>query len=80
MQVIQQTVSAVQMQNTPGRNALSDADKLKIQRDITKIKSDAENSSKIVDENGGPLVVYHQSSEDGEPKTLCRFASKRAAE
>jgi hypothetical protein len=59
-----QTVSAVQMQNTPGRNALSDADKLKIQQDIAKIKSDAEKSSKIVDENGEPLVVYHGSSAD----------------
>jgi hypothetical protein len=47
------------MQNTPGRNALSDADKLKIQQDIAKIKSDAKNSSKIVDENGEPLVLSH---------------------
>ena len=54
-----QTVSAVQMQNTPERNALSDADKLKIQQDIAKIKSNAEKSSKFVDENGEPLEVYH---------------------
>ena len=60
-----QTVSAVQMQTTPGRNALSDADKSKIQQDIAKIKTGAENFSKIVDENGEPLVVYHGTTKYG---------------
>lgn len=56
-----QTVSAAPMSQAPGRNVLNDADKYKIQQDIAKIKSDAENSSKIVDKNGEPLVVYHGS-------------------
>ena len=60
-----QIVSAVQMQTTPGRNALSDADKSKIQQDIAKIKTGAENFSKIVDENGEPMKVYHGTDRYG---------------
>ena len=52
-------VSAAPMSRAPGLNALSDADIQKIQRDLEKIKSDAKNSSKIVDANGEPRVVYH---------------------
>ena len=45
-------MSAAPMSQTPGRNVLNDADKHKMQQDIAKIKSDSENSSKIVDKNG----------------------------
>ena len=57
-------MSAALMSKSPKLNVLNDADKHRIQQDIAKIKSDSENSSKIVDENGEPLVVYHGSSAD----------------
>lgn len=42
-----------------GLNALNAADIKDIQRDLAKIKYDAENSSKVVDENGELRMVYH---------------------
>ena len=54
-----ETMSAASMSRAPWLNALSDADVKNIQRDLAKIKSDAENSSKVIDANGEPKVVYH---------------------
>lgn len=44
---------------TPGPNVRNDFDEAKVKSDIEKIKNSAKNISKIVDENGEPLVVYH---------------------
>lgn len=52
------------MPKTPKPNVLSADDIHKIQQDIAKIKSDAEKSSKVVDDNGEPLVVYHGTDVD----------------
>ena len=46
---------------TPGPNVRNDSDIAKVQKDIEDIKQKANNSSKIVDENGEPMVVYHGS-------------------
>ena len=46
---------------TPGPNVRNDFDAAKIRQEIDKIKYSLENSSKVVDENGEPLVVYHGS-------------------
>ena len=47
---------------TPELNVRNDSDIAKVQKDIENIKSAATNSSKIVDENGEPKVVYHQTN------------------
>lgn len=47
---------------TPGPNVRNDSDIAKVQKDIEDIKQKANNSSKIVDENGEPMVVYHQTN------------------
>ena len=47
---------------TPGLNVRNDSDIAKIQKDIENIKTNAKNSSKIVDANGEPKVVYHQTN------------------
>ena len=44
---------------TPGLNVRNDSDIANVKQDIENIKSAAINSSKIVDENGEPMVVYH---------------------
>ena len=44
---------------TPERNVRNDSDITNVKREIENIKSLAINSSKVVDENGEPLVVYH---------------------
>lgn len=44
---------------TPNLNALSDVDLSIVQQGIAKIKRAAKECSKVVDENGEPLVVYH---------------------
>ena len=46
-------------QETPGRNVRNDSDIAKVQKDIETIKEKAKNSSKVVDANGEPKVVYH---------------------
>ena len=46
---------------TPSRNVLNDADTANIQRDIAEIKRKARDASRVVDENGEPLVVWHGS-------------------
>lgn len=46
---------------TPGLNVRNDSDIANIQQEIETIKESAKNSSKVVDENGEPLVVYHGS-------------------
>ncbi len=48
---------------TPEPNVRNDSDIAKIQKEIEIIKKSEENSSKVVDENGEPKVVYHQTSE-----------------
>ncbi|WP_372473025.1 hypothetical protein AB4865_09495 [Capnocytophaga sp. ARDL2] len=44
---------------TPRLNVRNDSDLTKVQKEIEQIKSAKENSSKVVDENGEPMVVYH---------------------
>ena len=47
---------------TPEPNVRNDSDIAKIQKEIEIIKKSEENSSKIVDENGEPMVVYHSGN------------------
>jgi hypothetical protein len=50
------------LNETPGLNVRNDSDIANVQKEIEEIKSSALNSSKVVDENGEPLVVYHQTN------------------
>lgn len=63
---------------TPGLYVRNDSDIAKVQKDIETIKQKANNSSKVVDENGEPIVVYHGSYwnplEEGEGKAA--FSTK----
>ena len=43
----------------PGLNVLNASARAKIAKEIEIIKENLKKSSKIVDENGEPLVVYH---------------------
>ena len=49
---------------TPGLNVQNDSDIANVQKEIEEIKSSALNSSKVVDANGEPLVVYHSGASD----------------
>ena len=49
---------------TPGLNVRNDSDIANVQKEIEEIKSSALNSSKVVDANGEPLVVYHSRASD----------------
>ncbi|MBR0361639.1 MAG: hypothetical protein IIX35_04670, partial [Paraprevotella sp.] len=53
---------------TPGLNVRNDSDIANVQKEIEEIKSSALNSSKVVDANGEPLVVYHGTTRDNEIK------------
>ena len=44
---------------TPGLNVRNDSDIANVKKEIEAIKKAVSNSSKVVDENGEPLVVYH---------------------
>ena len=46
-------------EETPGLNVRNDSDIANVKKEIEAIKKAASNSSKVVDENGEPLVVYH---------------------
>ena len=46
-------------EETPGLYVRNDSDIAKVKKDIENIKSSLRNSSKIIDENGEPRVVYH---------------------
>ena len=48
---------------TPGLYVRNDSDIAKVQKDIETIKQKANNSSKVVDENGEPKVVYKRIPE-----------------
>ena len=50
------------LKEAPELNALDASAVAKVQNEIKTIKDNLENSSKIVDENGEPLVVYHQTN------------------
>lgn len=50
---------------TPGLYVRNDSDITKVKKDIEDIKNNAVNSSKIVDENGEPLVMIHNSTTSG---------------
>jgi hypothetical protein len=52
------------LNETPGLNVRNDSDIANVQKEIEEIKSSALNSSKVVDENGEPLVVYHSGASD----------------
>lgn len=54
---------------TPGPNVRNDSDIANVQKEIETIKQSAKNSSKVVDENGEPLVVYHGTTNDRETRT-----------
>ena len=43
---------------TPGLHVRNDFDAAKVQQEIDTIKKNLDNSTKVVDENGEPLVVY----------------------
>lgn len=47
---------------TPGLYVRNDSDIANVKKEIENIKNQAKNSSKIVDENGEPMVVYHQTN------------------
>lgn len=47
---------------TPGLNVRNDSDIANVKKDIENIKETAKNSSKVVDENGEPMEVYHQTN------------------
>ncbi|MBR6284409.1 MAG: hypothetical protein IKR25_08975, partial [Muribaculaceae bacterium] len=55
---------ALDAQSAPGLYVQNDSDLAKVQQEIETIKQTAKNSSKIVDENGQPLIVYHGTSAD----------------
>lgn len=61
---------------TPGLNVRNDSDIANVQKDIKNIKNAAINSSKVVDANGEPMVVYHGSNWKGIT-TFDRSQSKR---
>ena len=48
----------------PGPNVQNGVGIHKVHQDIEKVKSDAEISSKIVDENGEPILAYHGNSRE----------------
>lgn len=62
-----ETMPTAQMSKASGPNVLDGAGIHKIHQGIEQIKSDAENSSKIVDENGEPIVAYHGSGKKSSP-------------
>ena len=55
---------------TPGLYVRNDFDATKVQQEIDTIKKNLDNSTKVVDENGEPLVVYHGT--DGNFNTFRR--------
>ena len=57
---IAKKTGALDAQSAPGLNVRNDPAVLEmVKHDIEKIKSSFDSSSKVVDENGEPLVVYH---------------------
>jgi len=61
----------------PGPNVRNVSDLAKVHQEIENIKRSAENSSKIVDENGEPLVVYHGTNATEETGDI-RFRTSAA--
>ncbi|MBR1387289.1 MAG: hypothetical protein IJ553_02635 [Alloprevotella sp.] len=59
-------VADVQMYNAPELNALDASAIAKVKKEILKLKENFENSSKVVDENGEPLVVYNANAVDAD--------------
>ncbi|MCM1040934.1 MAG: hypothetical protein NC396_00715 [Bacteroides sp.] len=50
---------------TPGPNVRNDSDIAKVRQEIEKIKEQAKNASKVVDENGEPMVLQHGTPVEG---------------
>jgi len=63
---------------TPGPNVRNDFDAAKIQKEIDIIKKSLENSSKVVDEDGKPLVVYHSTTLNST-RRFFKFNTKKPA-
>lgn len=63
---------------TPGPNVRNDFDAAKIQKEIDIIKKSLENSSKVVDEDGKPLVVYHSTTLNST-RRFFKFKTKKPA-
>ena len=50
---------ALDASSTSGPNVRNDSDIAKVKKEIESIKEGAKDCSKVVDENGEPIVVYH---------------------
>ena len=72
---------AAMYQNVPELYVRNDSDVAKVKQEIESRKSNIGNSSKVVDENGEPLVMYHGTNSDftvfeiGESGKVTRIVS-----
>ncbi|WP_270569489.1 PBECR2 nuclease fold domain-containing protein, partial [Coprobacter secundus] len=61
-------MSSASMINSLRPNVRNALDIANVQKDLREIRETAENSSKVIDENGEPRVVYHGTTIDKETK------------